>query len=59
MHLLGTYGHIYTNYEVSMSNPVARRGVHRRCGMTTYKARLYKALVDKPNELLQVTLLYI
>ena len=25
-----TYGHIPTKYEVSMSNPAARRGVHRR-----------------------------
>ena len=29
MSVLGTYGHIHTKYEISMSNPVARRGFHR------------------------------
>ena len=29
MHILGTYEHIYTEYEVPMSNPVAEGGVHR------------------------------
>ena len=29
VHFLRTYGHIRTKYEVFMSNPVARRGVHR------------------------------
>ena len=29
VHIQGTYGHIHTKYEVSMPNPLARRGVHR------------------------------
>ena len=29
MHMWGTYVHMYTKYEVSMSNPVAGGGVHR------------------------------
>ena len=28
VHILEAYGHIHTKYEISMSNPVARRGVH-------------------------------
>ena len=32
MHIWGTYVHMYTKDEVSMSNPVAGGGVHRhRC----------------------------
>ena len=29
VHILGTYVHILTKYEVSVSKPVVRRGVHR------------------------------
>ena len=30
VHILGTYGHIHTKYEVSLSNPVAKGGVDRQ-----------------------------
>ena len=30
VHVSGTHVHMYTKYEVSMSNPVAGGGVHRR-----------------------------
>ena len=29
VHILGAYMHIYTKYEVSILNPMARRAVHR------------------------------
>ena len=29
VHIWGTYVHMYTKYEVSMSNPVPGGGVHR------------------------------
>ena len=28
MHVWGTYAHMFTKYEVPVSNPVARGGVH-------------------------------
>ena len=36
VYTLDIFGHIHTKYEVSMSNPVARRGVHRRHRTTTH-----------------------
>ena len=47
MHILEIYGYIHTKYEVSMSNPVDSRGVHRRHRTTTHDRQsmiIYKPL---------------
>ena len=53
MHLSGTYGHVYTKYEVSMSNP-GYDGCAQTMAMTTMhdgqSMIVQGPLVDKPNE---------
>ena len=49
---MGAYVHMYTKYEVSMSNPVAGGAVHRqhqRCQRRT-KHDCIGPLANKPNE---------
>ena len=60
VHILGTCVHILTKYEVSVSKPVVRTGVHRcqhcpwwwRCRTTHDEQSMIVqgSLVDKPNE---------
>ena len=57
---MGTYVHMCTKYEVSMSNPVPGRGVHRCQHQHRHQRRMMThdgqsmtvqgPLVDKPNE---------
>ena len=65
MNIPGTQGDIHTKYEVSMYNPVARRGVYKwqwcqhQQWHTTDKAWLYKALWLKKQMSQKTTILTI
>ena len=55
MHILGTCVHIYTKYEVSMSNPVARRTDRQYTDNADadndgQSMIVQGSLVDKPNK---------